>query len=142
MASLLACVTANGFMRAGRALVLAGACALAVSACSSGGAQTVGMVRADTSESAYVIRLSRAVSAMLPDKTAVNLPASSRWVRVGALPQGDVYRGANGPLMLQGRRGEAALVASSGKLLGVYLPEESLYLPLSRPMALPASIRQ
>ncbi len=138
----MASILGNGFMSAGRALLLAAGCALAVGACGSGGAQTVGMVRADVSESAYVIQLSRAVSAMLPDKTAVDLAASSRWVRVGALPQGDVYRGADGPLMLQGRRGEARLVASSGKLLGVYLPGESLYLPLSRPMSLPTSLRQ
>lgn len=142
MASLLTYGLGRRYALAGRVLLLAGACALALSACGSSGPQTVGMVRADVSESAYVIQLSRAVSGALPDKTAVNLPASSRWVRMGALPQGDVYRAADGPFSLPGRRGEAGFVASSGKVLGVYLPGERLYLPLSRPVALPVSMRQ
>ncbi|WP_258128408.1 hypothetical protein [Achromobacter anxifer] len=128
--------------RAARALLLACACALALGACGSGGVQKVGMVRTDASDAANIIRLSRAVSAALPDKTAVDLPAASRWLRVGALPQGDVYRSADAPFTLPGHRSEACMVASSGKLLGVYLPGDSLFMPLSRPVTLPVSMRQ
>lgn len=142
MASSLVYRIVGRSARAGRAWLLASSCALALAACGSGGIQKVGMVRTDASDAAYTIQLSRAVSAALPDKTGVNLPAASRWVRVGALPQGDVYRAADGPFTLPGRRGEAGIVASSGKLLGVYLPGESLYMPLSRPVPLPVAMRQ
>lgn len=136
------CWVERRYARAGRALLLACACALALVACGSGGVQKVGMVRVDATDGTNVVRLSRAVSAALPDKTAVELPASSRWLRVGALPQGDVYRSADAPFTLPGRRDEACMVVSSGKLHGVYLPGDSLFMPLSRPVALPVSMRQ
>ena len=40
------------------------------------------------------------------------------------------------------RQGEAYLVASSGKLVGFYLPGELAYLPLNRPVTLPVEKRQ
>ncbi|WP_244240449.1 hypothetical protein [Achromobacter agilis] len=105
--------------------------------------QKVSMAPVAAADPAGTIQLSRAVIAALPNDTSVTLPAGSQWRRVGALPQGDVYRPLSGLFTIQTRRqDEAYAVASSGKLLGFYLPGESAFLPLSRPVALPVEMRQ
>lgn len=125
-----------------RALLLASACGLALGACTSG-MQIIGMTPVAAADPVHTIRLSRAVIAAGPEGNSVTLPAGSQWRRVGALPEGDVYRSASGPFTLQPRRqGEAYLVASSGRLLGFYLPSESAYLALSRSVILPVGMRQ
>ena len=130
-------------VRASRAVLLACACALALSACMSVSTQKVGMTPVAAADPVYTIQLSRVVIAPLPNDSSVTLPAASQWRRVGALPQGDVYRSMGGLFTIQTRRqGEAYLVASSGKLLGFYLPGESAYMPLARPVTLPVEMRQ
>lgn len=130
-------------VRASRAVLLACACTLALSACMSVSTQKVGMTPVAAADPVYTIQLSRVVIAPLPNDSSVTLPAASQWRRVGALPQGDVYRSMGGLFTIQTRRqGEAYLVASSGKLLGFYLPGESAYMPLARPVTLPVEMRQ
>ncbi|WP_255595513.1 MULTISPECIES: hypothetical protein [Achromobacter] len=105
--------------------------------------QKVSLVPVAASEPVSVIQLSRMVSAQLPNDSIANLPAASQWQRVGALPHGGVYRALDGLFTVQTRRqGEAYLVASSGKLVGFYLPGETAYLPLNRPVTLPVEMRQ
>ncbi|KQZ98270.1 hypothetical protein ASD71_23600 [Achromobacter sp. Root565] len=116
---------------------------LSLSACMSVSTQKVSLVPVAASEPASVIQLSRMVSAQLPNDSVVSLPSASRWQRVGALVQGDVYRSLGGLFTIQTRRqGEAYLVASSGKLVGFYLPGETAYMPLNRPVTLPVEMRQ
>ncbi|WP_242001245.1 hypothetical protein [Achromobacter spanius] len=105
--------------------------------------QKIGMVPVAAADPVYTIQLSRMVIASLPNESSVTLRSGSQWRRVGALPQGDVYRAQDGLFTIQTRRqGEAYLVASSGRLLGFYLPGESAYLPLTRPVTLPVEMRQ
>ncbi|MEN4921340.1 hypothetical protein ABE485_21910 [Achromobacter spanius] len=105
--------------------------------------QKASLVPVASADRASVIQLSRMVSVRLPNDSAATLPAASQWERVGALPQGDVYRSLSGLFTVQTRRqGEAYLVASSGKLVGFYLPGESAYMPLTRPVSLPVEMRQ
>lgn len=132
-----------GAARVGKFVALAFAGMLSLSACMSVSTQKVSLVPVAASEPGSVIQLSRMVSAHLPNDRIANLPAASQWQRVGALPQGDVYRALDGLFTVQTRRqGEAYLVASSGKLVGFYLPGETAYLPLNRPVTLPVEMRQ
>lgn len=132
-----------GAARVGKFVALAFAGMLSLSACMSVSTQKVSLVPVAASEPVSVIQLSRMVSAHLPNDRIANLPAASQWQRVGALPQGDVYRALDGLFTVQTRRqGEAYLVASSGKLVGFYLPGETAYLPLNRPVTLPVEMRQ
>ncbi len=132
-----------GAARLGRFAALAFAGMLSLSACMSVSTQKVSLVPVAASEPVSVIQLSRMVSAQLPNDSIANLPAASQWQRVGALPHGGVYRALDGLFTVQTRRqGEAYLVASSGKLVGFYLPGETAYLPLNRPVTLPVEMRQ
>lgn len=131
------------FGRAGRVLLATAACAFALGACMSVSTQKVGMVPVAAADPVHSIQLSRVVIAPLPNESSVTLPAGSQWRRVGALPQGDVYRSQSGLFTIQTRRqGEAYLVATSGKVVGFYLPGESAFMPLSRPVTLPVEMRQ
>lgn len=122
---------------------LACICALVLGGCMSVSTQKVSMVPVAAAEPVGTIQLSRMVTAVLPNENGATLPAASQWRRVGALPQGDVYRSMSGLFTIQTRRqGEAYIVASSGKLVGFYLPGEMAYLPLSRPVNLPLEGRQ
>lgn len=132
-----------GALRVGRIVGVVVAGALALGACMSVSTQKVSLVPVASADRVSVIQLSRMVSAKLPNESVATLPAASQWQRVGALPQGDVYRSLGGLFTIQTRRqGEAYIVASSGKLVGFYLPGESAYMPLSRPVALPVEMRQ
>lgn len=87
--------------------------------------------------------LSRDVVGTLSDGRAYTLAGGSRWRRVGALVQGDVYRPLGQPVVLGNRGGaEAYLVASGSRLVGFYLPAGSLFMPLPKPAVLPFSQRQ
>lgn len=133
----------EGAGRPGKAVLVALVCALVLGACMSVSPQKVSMVPVASADRVSVIQLSRMVNAVLPNESVATLPASSRWQRIGALPQGDVYRPLSGLFTIQTPRpGEAYIVASSGKLVGFYLPGEAAYLPLSRPVALPVEMRQ
>lgn len=132
-----------GATRVGRIAALGVAGALVLGACMSVSTQKASLVPVAAGDRVSVIQLSRMVSARLPNESVATLPAASQWQRVGALPQGDVYRSVSGLFTIQTRRqGEAYIVASSGKLVGFYLPGETAYLPLGRPVALPVEMRQ
>ncbi|MNL47356.1 hypothetical protein D3C87_1701420 [compost metagenome] len=127
----------------GAQVLLLASCVVALAGCMSVSTQKIGMVPVAAADPVYTIQLSRLVIASLPDESSVTLRSGSQWRRVGALPQGDVYRAQDGLFTIQTRRqGEAYLVASSGRLLGFYLPGESAYLPLTRPVTLPVEMRQ
>lgn len=60
------------------------------------------------------------------------LAAGSSWQRVGALPQGAVYRPVGTIFTIEGRQvHEAYLVIADQRLVGFYLPGEQAYSPLS-----------
>ncbi len=67
-----------------------------------------------------------------------NVPASSKWRAVGALPEGTVYRPVDTVFAIEGRNvHEAYLVVRAGALHGFYLPGEGNFSPLSPSIALP-----
>ncbi|SEK08537.1 hypothetical protein [Achromobacter sp. NFACC18-2] len=132
-----------GAVRVGKLAAMAGAGALLLGACMSVPTQRVALVPVAAADPVSVIQLSRMISAQLSNDSIVTLSAGSQWQRVGALPQGDAYRSLSGLFTIQTRRqAEAYVVASSGKLVGFYLPGESAYLSLTRPVTLPVEMRQ
>ncbi|CAB3740241.1 hypothetical protein LMG3458_05702 [Achromobacter deleyi] len=129
--------------RSGGALLAATLCAVALGGCMSVKSERVNLVPVAASEPVGSIQLSRAVVAVLPNETVVTLASGSQWQRTGAILQGDVYRSQGGLFTITTRRqNEAYLVASSGKLVGFYLPGESSFMALSRPVNLPVEMRQ
>lgn len=115
---------------------------LALAACASGPERAV-YVPVVSSESSDVMTLTRDVSGKLSDGQPFLVTGSSRWRRVGALVQGDVYRPLGAALAIgKNTRADAYLVASSGRLIGFYLPAGSLFLPLDASQVLPFSQRQ
>ena len=98
-------------------------------------------VRLDISPSAdgaSQIVLQRAVEFRLSTGYSRTLPASSRWRRVGRLPQGEVYRPVDAVFALEGQQvHEAYLVIVGSTLRGFYLPAESAYSPLAAEIQLP-----
>ncbi|EHK63442.1 hypothetical protein [Achromobacter arsenitoxydans] len=94
-------------------------------------------------EAAPAMTLSRDVVVTLADGADQTLPEGSRWRRVGALVQGDVYRRIDAPMSMGKADGpQAYLVASSGRLVGFYLPAGGLFAPVPKPAVLPFSQRQ
>ncbi len=60
------------------------------------------------------------------------LEAGSKWRRVGALPQGVVYRPVGTVFTIEGRQvHEAYLVLADHRVVGFYLPGEQAYSQLS-----------
>lgn len=77
---------------------------------------------------AQTITLKAPLSGMLSNQDSFNVPAGSRWVQAGSLPQGDAYRRDDALFILSGRRQrEAYLVVQGGELKGLYFPGEGLY---------------
>lgn len=130
-------------MTALRLSVAAACLAGLLSACASDSPVRAVYVPVISSESSMVSQLSRDVQVSFSDGTGYTLPSDSRWRRIGALVQGDVYKHQGAPFMV-GKRGgsEAYLVATSGKLVGFYLPGGNLFMPLGKPVVLPFSQRQ
>ncbi len=65
------------------------------------------------------------------------LKAKTRWVCIGSLPQGEVYKSADQILTVEGSNiFEANIVVASNKLVGFYLPVEGTYSSLKKPLAL------
>ena len=86
---------------------------------------------------AMQIQLRQSVNIMLTTQYARTLPEGSRWRRVGALTQGDVYRPVDTVFTIEGRQvHEAYLVIASGVLVGFYLPGESNFSPIPNPLPL------
>lgn len=128
-----------------RALSLAAVASLIglLAACASNAPVRAVYVPVVAGDSAPALMLSRDVTAVLGDGTIYTLPEGSRWLRVGALVQGDVYRPLDATLRAGKPAGaETYLVASAGKLWGFYLPAGGLYMPLAKRPALPFSQRQ
>ncbi len=66
------------------------------------------------------------------------LKAGSAWQRVGATPQGEVYRPSGDVFSVGGaNRHEAYLVVSGPKIVGFYLPGEGAFAPLAQSVPLP-----
>lgn len=77
---------------------------------------------------AAAMALQEPLSGMLSNQDSFSLPAGSRWIQAGTLPQGDVYRRDGSLFIVNGRRQrEAYLVVNGGDLKGLYFPGESLY---------------
>ncbi len=69
---------------------------------------------------------------------ARTLKAGSRWLAVGTLAQGTVYKPVGDVFTLEGSHvHEAWLVCNDGRLVGFYLPAERGFSPLKTPVALP-----
>ncbi|MNR09417.1 hypothetical protein D3C85_1256180 [compost metagenome] len=114
-----------------------------LAACASDAPVRAVYVPVVSGETASPMLLSRDVVAALSDGSAYTLAEGSWWRRVGALVQGDVFRPLGQPVVLAKRGGaQAYLVASAGRLVGFYLPAGSLFMPVSKPVALPFSQRQ
>lgn len=111
---------------------------LMIVGCASGKPQRVSLVPVATTETASAVHLSRDVDAVLPSGAPVTLSSGSPWRRTGAIVQGDVYRSLGSVFTIPlPRQTEACLVASSGKLVGFYLPVDGTYIELPRPVTLP-----
>lgn len=66
------------------------------------------------------------------------LARGSRWLPMGQVPQGLVYRPADTVFTIEGRDvHEAYLVVSVQRLVGFYLPGEHRFSPLSQPLSVP-----
>jgi hypothetical protein len=114
-----------------------------LTACASRAPERAVFVPVVAGEATVALMLSRDVKAGLGDATLYTLPEGSRWRRVGALAQGDVYRPLDASLPLGSSPDvQTWLVVSRGKLLGVYEPAGSLYTPLPAPPVLPFSQRR
>ncbi len=127
----------NRFFRAARAL--AGA-ALVLSLLACAGRERAAMVPVHGGEGDRIVILPRVVPAALSGDEGRSLPEDSRWRRVGAIAQGDVYRRLDARFVVraESREREAYLVESNGRLMGYYLPAESWFVPLSTPVRMPS----
>lgn len=66
-----------------------------------------------------------------------DLRAGSRWLRVGSVAQGAVYKPHDDIFTVEGAHmHEAYLVVGQGKVVGFYLPAERAFTPLSQPLAI------
>lgn len=64
----------------------------------------------------------------------------TRWLLVGNLDQGQVYRPLDQVLNVEGQHvDEAYLVVSSGKIIGFYLPARGAFAPAADPVELVAA---
>ncbi|MDF3858874.1 MULTISPECIES: hypothetical protein [Achromobacter] len=130
-------------MRPALTLAAMACVAAALGACASDSPVRAMYVPVVAGDAAGISQLSRDVAVAFSDGAAYTLSEGSRWRRIGALVQGDVYRPLDEPLRLgKGGGAEAYLVASSGRLLGFYLPAGSLFQPLPKPVPLPFSQRR
>ncbi|AZY49124.1 hypothetical protein [Bordetella avium] len=88
------------------------------------------MVRVDAGQGDRMVVLPRDVAVELSGDPGRVLPQDSRWRRIGAIAQGDVYRRLDGRFAVrsEGREREAYLVESGGRLIGFYLPAEGWFV--------------
>ena len=85
-----------------------------------------------------VIRLERDVLINLHTGYTRTLKRDARWVSVGAIAQGEVFKPEGQVLTVEGAHvHEAYMVVSDGKLVGFYLPVKNSFVPLVPPRALP-----
>jgi hypothetical protein len=67
--------------------------------------------------------------------------AGSRWVNVGSIAEGEVFRPENSVFQVEGRHvHEAYVVIHDGKVVGFYLPVEKSFSPLTEAVPLSAKL--
>lgn len=72
-----------------------------------------------------------------PSGYARTLKAGSTWTKVGAVPQGDVYKIENDVFLLEGAHmHEAYSVINARRLVGFYLPFEQAFVAMSPEISL------
>ena len=87
-----------------------------------------------------VIRLESDVLVNLHTGYTRTLKRDARWVSVGTIAQGEVFKPEGQVLTVEGAHvHEAYIVVSDGKLTGFYLPVENAFVPLVPQRALPIS---
>ncbi|HZM48012.1 MAG TPA: hypothetical protein VFC14_24570 [Burkholderiales bacterium] len=85
-----------------------------------------------------VIRLGSDVLVNLHTGYTRTLKRDARWVSVGTIAQGEVFKPEGQVLTVEGAHvHEAYIVVSDGKLTGFYLPVENAFVPLVPQKALP-----
>ena len=79
-----------------------------------------------------VIEILQDVVITLDSGYSRQLARGSRWMQVGTLPQGHVFRIVGGAFTVEGANvHEAWLVIAGGELVGFYLPVEKAFVHLS-----------
>jgi hypothetical protein len=77
------------------------------------------------------------VSIRLASGYSRNIAAHSRWILVGEIPQGRVFKPVGIVFTIEGRQvHEAYLVVQGDLLVGFYLPGEGHFSPLDQPVSL------
>lgn len=113
-------------------------CSLVLSGCAASvTALPVSFSPIQTGGPAEEIRIGQTVSVRLDTGYSRALPAGSRWLAVGTIPHGTVYRPVGTVFSIEGRHvHEAYLVVRDGALRGFYLPAESRFTPLQEILSL------
>ena len=113
------------------------AASLLLAACAATVQTTPVTLDASSGSATAVRKLRQNVTIELPTRYTRTLFEGSRWRAAGAIPQGLVYRPVDTVLTIEGSQvHEAYLVLSGGNLVGFYLPAESSYSALSKPVPL------
>jgi hypothetical protein len=82
-------------------------------------------------------RLGKEVNFSLGTGYSRKLNQGTKWICVGSISQGDIFKTNDQVLTVEGSNiYEAYIVVASGKLVGFYLPVEQSYCPLSEPKEL------
>lgn len=84
--------------------------------------------------------IAQEASVELPTGYRCKIKAGTRWVLVGEVDQGEVYKPLDQVVNVVGRHAdEAYLVVSSGSIVGFYLPARSTFAPAAHPLDLVAA---
>jgi hypothetical protein len=99
-----------------------------------------------TSAEFRAVEVSQRTSIEVTERVTLNLATGyqrsiltgSRWERIGAVAQGDVYRPVGTVFTIEGANmHEAFLVVQDSKIAGFYLPGEGAFSALDTPVPLP-----
>jgi len=106
----------------------------------TGCSPTIPVIRADLAPSAgesAVLRLNQGVTFTLPTGYARALRQGTRWIRIGRIQQGTVFKPVDSVFTVEGAHvREAYLVIRDTKLVGFYLPVERAFSHLDEPLIL------
>lgn len=92
---------------------------------------------ATSAQPAPSFTLSRAVSLVSEAGYHSEMRAGSRWVSVGRIAEGEVYKPENSVFQVEGRHiHEAYAVIADGRVVGFYLPVEKSFSQLSEAVPL------
>ncbi len=111
---------------------------IALSACAPAIPVQDAQLRVQPSAQAEPIRVAQQeVTIRLSSGYQRTIAAQSRWSRVGLLPQGEVLRPVGTIFTIEGRQvHEAYLVVAQQNIVGFYLPGESHFSPLDKPVSI------